>query len=124
MGDEAREPPTEGPRRSRVLPLTLVALAAVIGLVSVFALWAKRQALETETWTRTSSELLENDVIREAVAGFMADALFDNVDVESEVENVLPPDLKPLAGPASGELRQLTDRMAEELLTRPRVQTL
>jgi hypothetical protein len=114
----------EPPRRSRVLPLTLVALAAIIGLVSIFALWAKRQALETDTWTRTSSELLENDVIRDAVAGFMADALFDNVDVEAEVENVLPQDLKPLAGPAAGGLRQLTDRVAQELLARPRVQTL
>lgn len=104
--------------------MALVAIAAVIGLVSVFALWAKRQALETETWTRTSSELLEREVIRNAVAGFMADALFDNVDVQAEVEVLLPPDLEPLAGPATGGLRQLTDRVAQELLARPRVQTL
>ncbi len=124
MGDGELGTAPQAPRRSRALPLALVVLAAVIGLVSVFALWAKRQALETETWTRTSSQLLEDEVIREAVAGFMADALFDNVDVEAEVQNVLPPDLKPLAGPASGGLRQLTDRVAQELLSRPRVQTL
>jgi hypothetical protein len=33
----------------RWLPLALVILASVIGLVSIFALWAKRQLLETDT---------------------------------------------------------------------------
>ncbi len=33
----------------RALPITLVVLATIVGIVSVFALWAKRQLLETET---------------------------------------------------------------------------
>jgi hypothetical protein len=124
VGEQVRDSGTAPRRRSRALPLTLIVLATIIGLVSVFALWVKRQALETETWTQTSSELLEDEVIRDAVAGFMVDALFDNVDVQSEVANALPPDLERLAGPATGGLRQLTDRVAQELLARPRIQAL
>ena len=33
----------------------------------------KRQALETETWTETSTELLEREVIRDALEEFEAE---------------------------------------------------
>lgn len=118
------EPTRQRPAAGRALPIALVLLAGLIGLVSVFALWVKRQALETETWTETSSELLQNEAISDAVADFIVDSLFTNVDVESEVAAVLPPNLQPLAGPATGGLRQLTTRVAEEALQRPRVQAL
>ena len=36
----------------RALPMIIIVLATIIAIVSVFALWAKRQLLETETWTR------------------------------------------------------------------------
>jgi hypothetical protein len=59
----------------------------------VLALWVKRQALETDTWTETSSELLENEDIQEQVSGFLVTQLFDNVDVKGEIEQALPPRL-------------------------------
>jgi hypothetical protein len=88
----------------------------------VFALWAKRQLLETSTYTETSTKLLEDDDIREAVAGFLVDELYANVDVEAELANRLPPQAAPLAGPAAAGLRQLADRAALTALQRPAVQ--
>jgi hypothetical protein len=41
----------------RLLPTVIVIVAPLIAFLSVFAVWVKRQALETETWTETSSEL-------------------------------------------------------------------
>lgn len=102
----------------------LVVLATVIGLVSVLALWAKRQALETETWTNTSSELLENETIRNAVADFAVSALYDNVDVQGRIAQTLPSRLAPLAGPAAGGLRQLSTQVAQRALEQPKVQAL
>ena len=102
----------------------LVVLATVIGLVSVLALWAKRQALETETWTNTSSELLENETIRNAVADFAVSALYDNVDVQGRIAQTLPPRLAPLAGPAAGGLRQLSTQVAQRALEQPKIQAL
>jgi Short C-terminal domain len=102
----------------------LVVLATVIGFLSILAVWVKRQALETDTWTETSVELLENEEIRNAVADFLVVELYANVDVEAEIARQLPPQLQRLAGPISGALRQLADRGAREALAQPRVQSL
>ncbi len=109
-------------RRGRVY--ALLAIASLLAFLSVFAIWANRQALENDTWTETSTELLEDPDIREAVADFMVDELFANVDVQAELAQTLPPRLQPLAGPAAGALRGLADRLANEALQRPRVQKL
>jgi hypothetical protein len=106
----------------RVISMTLVVLASLIGFFSVFALWVKRQALETETWTRTSSELLENEEIRDAIADFLITELYANVDVQGEIEKRLPPEIKGLAGPAAGGLRQAGGEIARTALEQPRVQ--
>ncbi len=104
--------------------MALVILATVIAFVSVFAVWAKRQLLETDTWTTTSSKLLENTEIRNAVSDFLVSQLYANVDVESELSKALPKELKPLAGPASGGLRELALKIAQQALAQPKVQAL
>ena len=109
-------------RRHRKLVGATIAIGALIGLLAVFAVWAERQLLEEDTWVETSTELLEDEEIRDALATFMVDALYQNVDVRAELDQRLPPDLKPLAGPASAGLRQLTDTASKEALQRPRVQ--
>jgi uncharacterized membrane protein len=52
------------------------------------------------------------------------DQLYANVDVAAELRQILPPELKALAGPASGGLREASDRIARRALATPRVQTL
>jgi hypothetical protein len=110
------------PRRKTVTAIIVV--ATLVGFLAAFAVWANRQALETDTWVETSTELLEDDEIQEALAGFLVDSLFTNVDVQAELEAALPPRAQPLAGPLAGGLRQLADRAAVEALSRPRVQEL
>jgi hypothetical protein len=122
--DVPRETTHEPEVRHRKLATAIVVLATIIGIVSVMALWTKRQALETETWTETSSELLENEVIRDSIADFIVEAIFDNVDVQAELEDRLPPQLDPLAGPATGGLRELATRASQEALARPKIQGL
>jgi hypothetical protein len=116
------DPTSTRPRRKLVL--TLIAVASVIGFLAVFSVWAKRQMLETETWTETSTELLEDDDIRTAVAGYMVETLFSEVDVQAEIQQALPPRAAPAAGPIAGAVRQLADQLALRALERPRVQQL
>jgi hypothetical protein len=111
-------------RQHRGSVYALIAVASVLALLSTSAIWANRQALETDTWTDTSTKLLEDEDIREAVAGFMVDELFANVDVQAELQQGLPPRLQRLAGPLAGALRSAADRLANEALQRPRVQEL
>jgi hypothetical protein len=112
------------PRQRRGIVFTLIAVASLIGFLAVFAIWANRQLLETDTWTDTSTKLLEDDEIRSQVADYMVDTLYANVDVQAELQQGLPPRLQPLAGPAAAGLRQLTLRLADQALQRPRVQHL
>lgn len=118
------EATAEMPRGRRVLPLVLVTLACVIGTISVFALWAERQLLETDTFAQTSGELIQDPEIQGAVANFLTTTLFDNVDVQAELAKKLPPQLAPLAGPVSGALRGLVDNLANKALQQPRIQGL
>src|SRR5215218_3515782 len=83
--------------RRRLLPLTLITLASVLALLAIFALWANRQLLDTDNWTETSSELLENDEIRGQLAIFLIDELYANVDVPAELAEAFPPRLQPPA---------------------------
>jgi hypothetical protein len=110
------------PRRGTVL--ALIALGSVVGFLAVLSVWVTREVLETETWTENSTELLEDDDIREPVAAFLVEEVFADVDIEAELQRTLPPQLKGLAGPAAGALRQLADDAADEALQRPRVQQL
>jgi hypothetical protein len=124
---EASERPPGGgasPRRRQGIVFALIAIASLIGLLAVFAIWANRQLLENDTWTDTSTKLLENQEIRSQVADSMVDTLYANVDVQAELQQALPPRLQPLAGPAAAGLRELTLRLANQALERPRVQHL
>src|SRR5687768_1491821 len=108
----------------RSVPLTLVVLASIIAVVSVFAIWAKRQLLETDTWVDTSTELLADEAIQDALADFLVNELYANVDIQATIEERLPPPAKPLAGPISGGLRQVANRAAERALTSGTVQSV
>jgi len=120
--EAASAPKSERQRRKAVYLLIFV--GSLVAFLAVFAIWAKRQVLETDTWVDTSTELLEDEEIRTALANFMVDELYTNVDVQAELQSGLPPQLQSLAGPAAAGLRQLTDTAANEALQRPRVQAL
>jgi hypothetical protein len=112
------------PRQRRKTVLALIVVGSLIAFLAVFALWAKRQLLETDTWTNTSTELLEDPEIRTTVADYAVDTLFTNVPVEAELQQALPPRAAPAAGPIAGALRQLANNLANRALESPRVQQL
>ncbi len=94
----------------------LVALGSLFAFLAVFAIWVERQALNTSDWVSTSSSLLQNPTIREALSNYLVDQLYENVDVEKELEEVLPGETKEFAGPAAGGLRQVAGDGAEKVL--------
>jgi hypothetical protein len=110
--------------RPRRLPMVLVVVATIVGIASVFALWGNRQLLESETWSQTSEELVEDEDVQEALAAFITTTLYENVDVQQLLTDRLPPELAPLAGPASGALRNVTEDVALRALEQPKVQQL
>ena len=126
------EPPTTpaapspaGPSRGRIIAArALVVLGVVLVMVSLLANFVRREALDRDTFRDTSQQLIANEDIRNQVAAAMVDQLYANVDVAGVLEQRLPNNLQPLAAPLAGIGREAIDRGAQELLARPRVQSL
>jgi hypothetical protein len=121
---EIEETPPPARRSHRGAVYALIAAGTISAFLAIAAIWISRQALETESWTNTSSQLLEDQEIRGALSAFLVDRLYAEVDVKGELQGALPPRAQPLAGPAAGALRDLAQRAADEALQRPRVQAL
>jgi hypothetical protein len=108
----------------RTVAILLVALSAVVALLAILAIWLNRQALNTDNWAKTSSELLEQPVIQDRLAVRLTDQLFASVNVEQVLADALPPRAAVLAGPAANALRNQVEKAARRALQRPDVQQL
>jgi hypothetical protein len=117
-------PPPSAAHPHRWLVRSLIGVATVLGIVAIFAVWANRQLLDTGYWTSTNTKLIESPPIREAVSGYLTEQLYANVDVAGELGKELPSELKPLAAPAAGALKDVVQKGINLLLERPRVQEL
>ncbi|MBA2642872.1 MAG: SHOCT domain-containing protein [Actinobacteria bacterium] len=114
-------------RRSRVRSaggyLVLV-LAGALLLLSSFAVWVDRVALDTDVFVETSTDLIEDDEIRRAVAQRAVDELYASVDVEAAIEDRLPNDVDSLAGLSAAGLRQVAPEILNRALGQPALQRL
>ena len=112
------------PHPHRWLVRSLIGVATVLGIVAIFAVWANRQLLDTKYWTSTNTKLIESPPIREAVSVYLTEQLYANVDVAGELGKELPSELRPLAAPAAGALKDVVQKGINLLLERPQVQEL
>jgi len=128
MGEPESTPGTQAkPRQGRGRSTAVWAVLVIAGLLlllSSFALWINRVALNTQVFTDTNTQLLDNDAIRGAIATRAVDELFDNVDIQAEVEAQLPKDVKSLSGPATVALRQGAYEIVDRALERPALQEI
>jgi hypothetical protein len=117
------------PHRHRALVGVLFILATILGILAINAVWINRQALNTDNWTNTSTQLLANKEIQAAVAAYAVNQLFSSGVPEDQIKNalsVLPKPLAPLqalAGPAASGLQQLAGQIAPRVLASSQVQT-
>ena len=109
-------------RWRRIVSWVLIVVATIIALAAALDVWAKRQALDTDNWVSTSSQLLENDQIRQALSIYLVNELYSNVNVQALIEQRLPERLKGLAAPLTASSQGAATRAVDELLSRPRVQ--
>jgi hypothetical protein len=112
------------PRTRAILVWGLVALGTLILLVGSLTVWVKRQAVDTDAWVATSTRLLEDEDVREALSIYIVDELYRNVDVQSRLEQRLPENLEGLSAPLAGALRSPAEQAVDRILQRPRVQDL
>jgi uncharacterized membrane protein YqjE len=125
IGTPTPAPAKESKRRGRSVAAWIVlVLAALLLLLSAFAIWVNRVALNTEVFVDTSTELVEDDEIRGAVSTRAVDELYASVDVAALLEERLPDDFQNLSGPAAAGLRQASYQVVDRALERPVFQRL
>jgi len=108
----------------RILVRVLLSLATVLTIFAIFAVWANRQLMNPSHWSRTSTALLQKQTIRTALATYLVDQLYANVDVPAQLKSGLPPRLEPLAGPIAGALHNVAEKGTERTLENARIQDL
>ena len=86
MSDAVGSAPARRSRGRSIGFWVLIVVAGVLLLLSAFAVWVNRVALNTGVFADTSTSLLDNDQIRSAVATQAVDRLFTSVDVQTELE--------------------------------------
>jgi hypothetical protein len=100
----------------RIGVATLLVLATLFWTAACFGVWAQRQALQTDNWVDTSSRMLEDPQIRNALAVALVDRLYDTRAVEERLRETLPPRLDRLAAPAAAGLKEVALRNAPRVL--------
>jgi hypothetical protein len=111
-------------RRRFWLVIGILVLATVITLVGALTLWTKRQLLDNQAWRNSSAQLLQHPEVRDALANQLVAQLYNNVDVEKELQQNLPADIQRLAPVISAALETASVRAAETLLQSSRGQQL
>lgn len=115
-------PVPQAPRAHRIWVRVLLGLATVLAVFAIFAIWANRQLMNPQNWARTSTALLQKPTVRTALAGYLVNELYANINVPAQLRSGLPTRLEPLAGPLSGALHGVAEQAAERALAAPRVQ--
>ena len=102
----------------------LIVLAAVIGFVSSLTTWVNRQALDTQSWTKASAQLINDPQVRSALSVYIVNQVYDNVDVSGQIAKNLPAKYEVLGSPIAAGLRSPAEQAVDLLLGQPQVMTL
>ena len=102
----------------------LIVAASLLAIGSATSTWAKRQALDTDNWVKASDEVLAKPAVQHALAVYIVDQLYTNVDVAATFEQRLPDDLKQLGAPLAAAVRSPAQDGVERLLASPKMQAL
>jgi hypothetical protein len=88
--------------------MVCIVSSCVLVPLSVVAVWAHNEVLDTDDYVATVAPLARNQEILEAVSVRVTNTLFEEVDVESLAKEVLPERAAFLAGPLTTALRDFT----------------
>ena len=114
----------EGQPAHRTVVWLLIILGTVVMVLSTLNAWVERQLLDTDSWVNASTQLLDNDDVRREVSVRLVNALHENVDVGTAIDEQLPEQLQGLGGPLAGVLRDPLIDTTDTLLDSPPVRAV
>ena len=88
--------------------------------VSVVGVWLNRTITDTDRYVETVAPLVRDPAIQKAVAARLEKALYANVDIEAEVQQVLPERATVLAAPITAGVKSLVSDLIQRVITSDR----
>ncbi len=104
--------PAKGPRWKRISSWVLVVLACVLAVLSVIAVFARNQLLNTDAYVRTVAPLASDPAIQTQVAKKVSENLIERTDLEARIKNALPSKAGFLATPITSSVETVTNELA------------
>lgn len=101
-----------------------VILAVLVLLAGNLCFWAGNTLINTDKYVATVQPLLAKKSVQVAVADYTTTQLFNKVDVEAAIIDVLPPKADFLAPQLTAQLRGATEKTLEKTLAGSRFQRL
>lgn len=118
-------------RRAAVVPAIRRGTAAVLVAIGAFALvlstvgvWAARTAFDTDRWVATVAPLPRDPQVSAAMSEYATTELFRVLDVENRLREVLPERATFVAGPLTGQIREVVRRTVNDVLVSDRFQRI
>jgi hypothetical protein len=102
----------------------LIAITAWALVVSVIGVWAATTVLNTGRWVETVGPLPQNPAVSTAVADYTTTQVFQAVNVEQRLRDVLPPQAAFVAGPVAGQVRNTIRQTVTNVLRSDRFHSL
>jgi hypothetical protein len=103
---------------------TLVALATLVLIVSSLVVWSKRQLLDTDQFTASSTQLLENDQVRAALSAKLVQLIGQEANFQQRIKSQLPPAAQGAVPVLAGIVRSGATNAIDSFLSTSAAQTL
>jgi hypothetical protein len=94
-------------------------IAFILTPIGILGTWANRTVVNTDRYVETVAPLASNPDIQAAIGQRVVDELFANVDVQSYVNQVLPPKLDQFSGPITSGIRSFVQSQVNSVLASP-----
>jgi hypothetical protein len=105
-------------RTRGVVAVALVVLTSILVTVSVTAVWARRNALNTDRYVETIGPVAEDVRVQRALGRYLTDQVMAAIDPEELLRDTLPERAQALAGPITSAVRGfVNDRVNAFLAT-------
>ena len=108
----------------RVAAAVFIMITAFALVTSVIGLWAATTVLSTDRWVSTVAPLPQDPKIAAAVADFATTQVYQVINVEQRVQEVLPAQAAFVAGPITGQLRNTIETTVVKVLQSDQFQTI
>lgn len=117
-------PPKPRQRGRWFVSWVLIVVGSLLVPVSVMSIWINRTITDTDRYVETVAPLIHDKDIQAAIEKRLQEALYKRVDLQAEVQQVLPERAALLAAPITAGLKNLISEIVNRVVTSDKVAQL